>query len=178
MASVSQLGYFQKTEGRQTNRFPKLPLYSALVLLAFSIAAVVFGQTTGIGVVKNEFGKPAAIRDLVLTRNDAGDVLVLDHRTGRQLAAYGENEGGFVRGSLRGLERIRFIEKIPATEPYRLIRWENGAVSLSDTVTGERLYLNAFGKDNAAAFEQFLTINETKDRAAEAVGYIKGGDGQ
>ena len=175
MASVSQLGYFQKKRGKGINRFPRFPLYSALALLVFAIAAIVFGQTTGIGVVKNEFGNPAAIRDLVLTRGENGDVLVLDYKSGLQLAAYGENEGGFVRGSLRGLERIRFVAKIPATEPYRLIRWENGAVSLSDTATGERLYLNAFGRDNVAAFEQFLTINETKDRAAQAVGYIKGG---
>jgi hypothetical protein len=34
-----------------------------------------------------------------------------------------------------------------------MIRWENGSVSLSDTATGERIYLNAFGPDNAAAYE-------------------------
>jgi len=165
MASVSHLGYFQKAQGKRENRFPKLPLYSALALLVFSIVAVLFGQTTGIGVVKNQFGNPVAVRDLVLTRNGADDVVVLDARTGTQLAAYSESDGGFVRGSLRGLERIRFVAKISATEPYRLIKWANGAVSLSDTVTGERLYLNAFGEDNVAAFEKFLTMKVSGESA-------------
>jgi len=118
------------------------------------------------GTIKNQFGEPVAIRDLVLTRDDAGNVLVLDARTNVLLASYDENGGGFVSGSLRGLERMRFTAKIPATEPYRVIKWQNGAISLSDTVTGERLYLNAFGKDNAAAFEKFLTSGKAADTAA------------
>jgi len=61
-----------------------------------------------------------------------------------------------VRGSLRALTRMRLVAEMPESLPYRLIRWENGSVSLSDTATGERLYLNAFGPDIAAAYAEML----------------------
>jgi putative photosynthetic complex assembly protein len=61
-----------------------------------------------------------------------------------------------VRGSLRALSRMRLMAETPEGLPYRLIRWENGSVSLSDTATGERIYLNAFGPDNAAAYAELL----------------------
>jgi putative photosynthetic complex assembly protein len=54
------------------------------------------------------------------------------------------------------LTRIRQVAGTPLDQPYRIIKWESGAVSLSDTATGERIYLNAFGPDHAAAYEQLL----------------------
>lgn len=138
-------------------RFPTLPLYGAFAFVLFACAAVLFGQTTGIGTVRVETGEVVAVRDIVLRATESGDlVTVSDHATGEQLAAYAENEGGFVRGAFRGLSRIRMVAEIPDTQPYRLIEWSSGAVSLSDTGTGERLYLDAFGRDNVAAFAQFL----------------------
>lgn len=138
-------------------RFPTKPLYGAFAFIFIAFAAIVFGQTTGIGTVRVEAGDPVAIRDIVMTKDETGDlVTVVDHATGEKLAAYAENEGGFVRGAFRGLSRIRMVAEVPQAQPYRLIRWSSGAVSLSDTGTGERLYLDAFGRDNVAAFAQFL----------------------
>ena len=61
-----------------------------------------------------------------------------------------------VRGSMRALARMRMTAEVGINEPYRVIRWENGSVSLSDTKSGQRIYLNAFGPDQVAAFEKFL----------------------
>jgi len=158
MGSVSELGYFQKRKERRSARFPKVPLISVFLLLSFAIGAVLFGQTTGIGTIKNAIGAPVAIRDIVLSKSEGDVVVVTDARSGQVISEFAPQEGGFVRGSLRALERMRLVSKIPQDHPYRVIKWENGAVSLSDTATGERLYLNAFGKDNAAAFEKFLEL--------------------
>ncbi len=111
---------------------------------------------TGIGTLKNEIGKPVAIRDIVLKQTADDKIMVLDAINGQEIASFGPNEGGFVRGSLRPLDRMRFVSKVPAEVPYRLIKWDTGALSLSDTGSGERLYLNAFGKDNSGAFEAFF----------------------
>ncbi len=142
---------------KRRERFPTMPLYGALGFVAFTFAAVLFGQITEIGTVRVETGEVVAVRDIVMTTTPSGDlVTVTDFATGETLAAYAQNEGGFVRGAFRGLSRIRFVAEIPEAQPYRLIRWSSGAVSLSDTGTGERLYLDAFGRDNVAAFAQFL----------------------
>lgn len=156
MASASHLGYFSERKGRRANVFPAGILIGAALLLGFAAAAVVFGQATGIGVIKHRTGAPVAIRDIILSRGDQDTVIVTDAATGSEIAIYKKDTGGFVRGSLRAFERMRMVAKVPETAPYRLIKWQAGTVSLSDTATGERIYLEAFGKDNAAAFEALL----------------------
>jgi len=146
---------------RQGSRpaFPRLPLYSAFALIAFAVAAIVFGQTTGIGTVMNNDGRPVDMIDLVIVHEEETGVTFVRDASGKVLAEYQTGEGGFVSGSVRGLARMRLVAEASTTEPYRLIRWESGAVTLSDTVTGQRIYLNAFGPDNVAAFAQFLGRN-------------------
>ncbi|MBK5951584.1 hypothetical protein CH339_08710 [Rhodobium orientis] len=136
--------------------FPRFPLYSALALVGFALIATIFGSVTDIGTVRNGLGQPVAIRDVVITRDAADSVTVTDAMSGDEIAVIGSGEGGFVRGALRGLDRMRLVAEVGKDQPYRIIKWENGWVSLSDTGTGQRLYLNAFGPDNAAAFEAFL----------------------
>lgn len=156
MGSVSHLGYLADRRGRKPNPFPAPILFGAIAMLIFAAVAIVFGQTTGIGLVQSQLGAPAAIRDISLQRHSDDRVVVIDAVTGAQIASYGAMEGGFVRGSLRAFERMRQVAGIPIEAPYRLIRWDTGRVSLSDTKTGERIYLEAFGRDNAAAFGALL----------------------
>ena len=141
---------------RARQRFPRYPLYGAIVFVAFSIGAMLFGQSTGIGTVLVDNGSPVAIRDIAIDQSDGDIVRVLDAGSGHEIASFSADEGGFVRGSLRALNRMRQVAGIPLTEPYRVIEWEDGSVSLSDSATGERFYLRAFGKDNAEAFASFL----------------------
>ena len=153
---MEEIKVTRKTPDRR-ERFPAVPLYAALGFVAFAFAAVLFGRITDIGTVRVEIGEVVEVRDILLTKEfEANLVKVSDFATGDELAAYAENEGGFVRGAFRGLNRIRTVANVPETQPYRLIRWSSGAVSLSDTGTGERLYLDAYGRDNVAAFAQFL----------------------
>lgn len=146
-----------RKERDRRERFPAVPLYAALGFVAFAFCAVLFGQITGLGTVRMEIGEAVAVRDIVMVKDKTADLVkVQDFATGDELAAYAQNEGGFVRGAFRGLSRIRMVANVPETQPYRLIKWSSGAVSLSDTGTGERLYLDAYGRDNVAAFAQFL----------------------
>lgn len=156
MASISHLGYWQDRRGKAPNAFPRRMLIAASALLIFSAGAIIFGQKTGIGTVKQNLGEPQAVRDIVLTRSADDFVVVIDAKTGAEIAAFAPNTGGFVRGSLRAFERMRLVSGVPADTPYRLIRWQAGMVSLSDTGSGERIYLEAFGKDNAGAFNALL----------------------
>lgn len=141
---------------RSAGRFPRLPLVLGLGLIGFTFVAIIFGMKTGIGTMVDVYGQPAAIRDIVITGAHDTEITITDAQTGELIRQLAPTEGGFVRGSLRALTRMRFVAELPETLPYRLIEWENGSVSLSDTATGERLYLNAFGPDNAAAYAEML----------------------
>lgn len=144
------------TKQRTASRFPRLPLALGLGLIGFTFCAIIFGMTTGIGVMQEASGKPQAIRDIIVAGTHDTQITIFDARSGEALSTLSPTEGGFVRGSLRGLTRIRQVAGTPLDQPYRIIKWESGAVSLSDTATGERIYLNAFGPDHAAAYEQLL----------------------
>jgi putative photosynthetic complex assembly protein len=156
MRSALSLGYFDSRKGRVASRFPRWILLAMGGFLFFSVAAVLFGQTTGIGVVREAPSRPLNVRDITITRAVGDRVVVTDVATGAVIAAYPPYQGGFVRGSLRAFDRMRDVAAVAKDAPYRLIRWENGRVSLSDTATGQRIYLDAFGRDNAAAFAALL----------------------
>lgn len=143
-------------KSRRGSRFPRLPLVLGLGLIGFTVSAIAFGMTTGIGVMRDVTGKPHAIRDITIAGTHDTEITIFDARSGETITTLSPSEGGFVRGSLRGLTRLRQVAGTPLDQPYRIIKWENGAVSLSDTATGERIYLNAFGPDHAAAYEQLL----------------------
>lgn len=156
MARASHLGYLGDRTGKKPNLFPAKILVAAIALLAFTAGAILFGQLTGIGTVRVQSGSPVAVRDIVILRTAADEVIVRDAASGSEIARYAAEKGGFVRGSLRAFARMRQVANVPLEAPYRLIRWESGQVSLSDTATGERIYLEAFGRDNAAAFAVLL----------------------
>jgi putative photosynthetic complex assembly protein len=156
MSSALSLNYLDTRKGRATNRFPLWILLSAAALLIFSASAILFGQSTGMGLVQSEIGRPVAVRDVTIMRAPGDVVVVTDVASGGVIAAYPADTGGFVRGSLRAFERMREVAAAPQDAPYRIIKWDTGRVSLSDTATGQRIYLEAFGRDNAAAFAALL----------------------
>jgi hypothetical protein len=126
-----------------------------LGLIGFSFSAIIFGMTTGIGVMREVSGKPQAIRDIVVAGAHDTEITISTHVRARPSHTCAH----------RGRLRPRFTARAdthPAggwhtlDQPYRIIKWESGSVSLSDTATGERIYLNAFGPDHAAAYEQLL----------------------
>jgi putative photosynthetic complex assembly protein len=134
------------------HRFPRGVLIGAGLLVTFAIAAAAFGKITDIGTVRDNPGAPVQIRDIRFDQQPGGRVTVLDARLGEVIADFRSGEGGFVTGSLRGLNHERNKHSADPNAPYRLILWEDGRLSLSDTATGQRYYLNAFGIDNARAF--------------------------
>ncbi len=136
--------------------FPRLPLYGAFVLIAFAVASIVVSQKTGVGSMLTDPGQPLDMIDLTIMQAPNDRVVVAEVGSGRVLADYGPGEGGFVRGSVRALERMRMTAGLDPKEPYRVIKWSSGALSLSDAKSGQRFYINAFGPDQVAAFEKFL----------------------
>jgi putative photosynthetic complex assembly protein len=138
------------------HRFPRLPLYTAFVLVLFSIAAVGFGRYTGIGTVLTPVTYPMAVRDVRFVTAENDVITVIDGVTGDTIEVIPSDKDGFIHGALRGIQRDRKLRGIAYDEPYRIIRWDDGRLTLSDTSTGMRVQLDPFGPTNAGAFARFL----------------------
>ena len=63
---------------------------------------------------------------------------------------------GFIRVVLRGLARERKLGDIGPQPPFRLTRFVNGQITLTDTSTGKQIDLDAFGSTNAEAFARLM----------------------
>ncbi|WP_416548101.1 photosynthetic complex assembly protein PuhC [Limnohabitans sp. DCL3] len=90
-------------------------------------------------------------RDLLFRDIAGGDIAVLDHRTGQQVAQF-SGEQGFLRSSLRALARERHRESLSKDAPFLLIGRADGRLTLQDPSTGQRIDLESFGPHNAAVF--------------------------
>jgi putative photosynthetic complex assembly protein len=136
--------------------FPKGPLYGAFALIGFSLLATLFGRVTDIGTIRNPTTRPIDMRDIAFRESARGEITVVDAISGEVLKVIAPGEGGFIPGSLRGLNQDRKVRNAAPTEPYRLIKWDDGRLTLSDTATGQRIMLDAFGPTNSGAYGKLL----------------------
>ena len=84
-----------------------------------------------------------------------GSARVLDTH-GNVIASLSPEEGGFVAGIYRVLERERGAVGLSASEPIRLVRFSDGRIGLRDDYTDFRAELVGFGADNEAVFARLL----------------------
>ncbi len=99
---------------------------------------------------------PAEQRELRFADRDDGAVVVSDAVSGETVKVIGFGEGGFARATMRRMAKRRMSAGIGAEPPFTLTRWENGALSLSDPQTGEKVELHGFGADHSATFAEML----------------------
>ncbi|MEM1174234.1 MAG: photosynthetic complex putative assembly protein PuhB [Pseudomonadota bacterium] len=97
-----------------------------------------------------------------------GGVNVVDATTGQQVALLARGEGNFVRGTLRGLVRLRRQSGFGAEQPFALHQTEAGRLILEDPATGTEIDLIAFGEPNAEAFRRFVETSDTTVSAPRA----------
>lgn len=104
-------------------------------------------------------------RDLVFSDRADGAVVVTEN--GQEVLVIEAGSGGFVRGTLRALARHRQLGNVGEEEPFRLVHWADGRLSLIDPSTNGRVEINAFGQDQLDAFAQILD-------APNVVGTVEG----
>lgn len=136
---------------------PRPALIGAAALIVISIVLAGVARLTGSWHVDPGTSAVVATREIRFTEEAGGIVVVADPATGQVLARYADGQGGFVRGSLRGLAFDRQRVGVGLSDaPYRLTRYASGRVTLVDPVTGITMDLNAFGESNRTAFERLL----------------------
>ena len=102
-------------------------------------------------------GSTIAVRDLRFEDRADGAVLVYDGRAATPFRVL-QGENGFLRGTMRGMARIRHLDGIDDATPFRLSAWQDGRLTLDDPATGRHVELEAFGPTNAESFAQFLPL--------------------
>lgn len=124
----------------------------AAFALVVATASVFFGLKTD--VLK---GTPV-IAERVLTFEEfpGGVVRIQDPETQANVALLEEDESGFVRNVLRGFAYQRRLQNVPATEPYRLERYDHRRIAMVDVATGVRYNLYGHGQRNMAAFQPLV----------------------
>lgn len=92
---------------------------------------------------------------LFLEGSMSGAARVLDGN-GTLIADLGPEEGGFLAGVWRVLQRERTKARVALDGPIHVTAYENGRMAVTDPSTGWSADLMGFGQDNAAAFARLL----------------------
>jgi putative photosynthetic complex assembly protein len=95
-------------------------------------------------------------RDMILTTRDLSGAVVVLNTDGSVLADLGPEEGGFVAGIARVVERERIKGRVAQDGPVRVVRRDTGRIAITDPSTGWSADLMGFGADNARAFARLL----------------------
>lgn len=130
------------------------PAIAALLLACLLATAVARINGYSTGVLQSDTAV-ASVR-LGFTDLEAGRVNIYHWDQGRDLQELAAGEGSFVRGVLRALARERRSRGLLAEAPFTLTSYADGSLVLEDPLTRQRIELQAFGPDNAAAFAVFL----------------------
>lgn len=85
-----------------------------------------------------------------------GGLSVIDVARGREMDHLAPGENGFLTTLIRVVRRD--IERTPETLslPFRIEAWQDHRVTLTDSATGRRIDLIAFGPSNAEIFIRWL----------------------
>lgn len=127
------------------------------VLLTASVTLGFFDREAVPSEVRAEQGiGEVASRQIQFFDAEGGAVRVEDVETGAVVGEYGRGTGGFVRQTARALVHQRRIRGIGAETGFKLVEWENGALTLQDGTTGRTIELASFGKDNRKIFADML----------------------
>jgi putative photosynthetic complex assembly protein len=95
-------------------------------------------------------------RELRFADRADGAVVVSDAGTGETVKVIEFGQGGFLRATMRRMAKARVAAGIGAEPPFKLIRWENGALSLNDPETGRDAEIYGFGADHTKVFADML----------------------
>ncbi len=136
--------------------FPRGALIGAGGLVALAFAIAVSGRINGPDLAVSQTPE-IAHRDLRFADGANGQVDVFNAADGAQVNVIPAGQDNFLRATIRGLTQQRKREDLGPSTPFRLTRWADGRLTLTDPATDRKLELEAFGETNEASFAHLLT---------------------
>lgn len=136
---------------------PRLARYIAGVLIAATFTAAVMGRVWDVGTFHIPPSEVVQSRMLRIMNSRDFSATVTDVDTGALVTvAKLSPETGFIWGAVNGLSYGRKLIGAGPEVPYELSRRADGRLVLTDTATGQKVFLNGFGSGNLAAFAKLL----------------------
>ena len=140
---------------------PRGALLGAALLVGLTLVLATTARMTDIGATRITEVPAVAAVDVRFADQADGSVSVTRVPDLTVSGALAPRTYGFARSTIRGLVRERRRENIGAEPPFRLTRWADGRLSLSDPATGRKIELDVFGPTNVAVFATLLTAGTT-----------------
>ncbi|OUW05396.1 MAG: hypothetical protein CBD16_01050 [Betaproteobacteria bacterium TMED156] len=139
---------------------PLLPLARTIIFLLILFVVIVFF------IASNKKNNEEQVKDFSVESSrllhfydtSEGKILITDQR-GKKISVVG-NEGGFMRAVLRSLAKERISFGVGPEEPFEITASKNGLISIIDPVTGRKIDVSSFGKNNAEIFTTLLFKTE------------------
>jgi putative photosynthetic complex assembly protein len=153
-----------------SNMLPKGALFLACSLVLTALAATTAARVAQLppaalpaAVRATDHAKVLITRSLRFTDRADGAVVIEDVNA-KQIAGTVApfTKSGFVRSVMRGMARDRHLRGLGADAPFELTLWNDGQLSLVDSLTGRSLELGAFGNTNRQAFLDLLQSKEAR----------------
>lgn len=141
---------------RDHEMVPGMLVKAMFALMALSLSIVAYAQWTNhaqVGVLQE--APVAASKDIVMIGDRSGLYQVFD-TSGTLLTTSEDDLGGFIGVIGRAIDRERQLHAVSGDLPISVIRRENGNIAIADPATGMSVELIGYGKDNVAAFAQFV----------------------
>lgn len=135
---------------------PKVALWAMFALVMIVLLAVMVARILDMPVVATPPASPIKAEvPMYIYGDKSGAVRVLDEN-GAVLADMTGEQGGFISGVARVIERERQRAGVPTDAPVHIIWRENNRLSLFDPQTGWQADLMGFGADNSRAFANLV----------------------
>ncbi len=136
----------------------RLPLVGALAMVVLCLVTVGAVRLGHQAEPQTAMATAEALRDLTFQDLGGDRIAILDADAGDTIAVIEPGQDGLVRSAMRGLERARSLGGIGPTEPYRLLRWDGGRVTLSDLRTDRHIALTSFRGSETSALARLVAL--------------------
>ncbi|MAM62914.1 photosynthetic complex assembly protein PuhC [Maritimibacter sp. UBA3975] len=140
----------------QDELVPRTLVRAVGLMMLAALVLVTYARTTGKAPVSAPPESPVAVRMEVLLTGDLAGAATVTSTDGTLIADLSPEEGGFISGVWRVIQRERIKHRVTADGPVIIAGHENGRVSIFDPSTGWSADLMGFGADNARAFSRLL----------------------
>jgi putative photosynthetic complex assembly protein len=130
-----------------------------LIIIGFVMLMTILAAAFGDKGRGHQFptGTVVAQRSLTFTDGPDGSVIVNDAASNARVAVLPAKSNAFIRTTMRGIAHAGSHEFAVENHAVVLTMWNDGRLTLDDPVSGRRLDLEAFGRDNAGAYAALLT---------------------
>ncbi|EAQ27295.1 MULTISPECIES: photosynthetic complex assembly protein PuhC [unclassified Roseovarius] len=136
---------------------PRMMIRAMLGLVLAVLALVTYARLTDAPLVATPPDSEIVLeRHVFLSGDMSGAATVLD-ANGTLIANLSPEEGGFIAGVARVLDRERAKHGVDLTGPVTIIARKDGRLSIHDPSTGWGADLMGFGQTNSMAFTKLLT---------------------